>query len=45
MCGFHGGQNGTGNGVDFMVDKVTLAHVWISWWTKWHWKWCGFHGG
>jgi len=40
-CGFRDGQNSTGNG----VDKVTLTHVWISWWRKWHWKLCGFHGG
>jgi len=57
MCGFRDGQNGTGNCLDFIVDKLTmarvdlmldkmaLAHVWISLWIKWHWQMYGFRGG
>ena len=24
---------------------MALAHVWISWWIKWHWHICGFRCG
>ena len=29
MCGFRGGESGAGNCVDFKLDKVTLARVFL----------------